>query len=468
MKMSAGRSSWMPEVDRESGPIYLALADAIEADIMSGRLRTGQRMPPQRTLADALGIDLTTVTRAYGEARDRGLIEAVPGRGTFVKARSPGFPRDEREPRSLVDMTMNLPPQPGEAKLRERLAEGLAAVQRRPDLLSLLSYRQSAGSEEDRAAGVEWLRPRLGAVSLDRVLVCGGAQATLAALLTAFARPGDIILTEALTYPGFRALAAHCGVKLYPLPTDGEGILPDALDEASDRVKAKALYCAPTIQNPTTATMSKERRVEVAAVARRRGLPIFEDDIYGRLPQHGPPPLAAILPELTYCIVSLAKCLMPGLRIAYCVAPNPGSATRLAAAIRATSLMAPPLMCSLVTRWIGDATAEAILRAIRQEATARQRIARELLSNLEFAAHPEGHHIWLTLPADWNGAEFVGYVRPRGIAAVASEAFAVGSGAPNAMRISLGAANDTDHLRQQLRLVAETLAQSPGVFSTVI
>ena len=100
MKMSAGRSSWMPRVDGESGPIYLALADAIEADIASGRLRTGQRMPPQRALANALGIDLTTVTRAYGEARDRGLIEAVSGRGTFVKAGSRGFLRGEREPRS--------------------------------------------------------------------------------------------------------------------------------------------------------------------------------------------------------------------------------------------------------------------------------------------------------------------------------------------------------------------------------
>jgi DNA-binding transcriptional MocR family regulator len=214
--------------------------------------------------------------------------------------------------------------------------------------------------------------------------------------------------------------------------------------------------------------MSKTRRVEVAAIARRHGLPIFEDDIYGRLPQQAPQPLAAIAPELTYCIVSLAKCLMPGLRIAYCVAPDSGSAARLAAAIRATSQMAPPLMSSLVTQWIGDGSAEEILRAIRREAVMRQRIARDVLSNLEFAAHPEGHHIWLTLSPDWNRAEFVGYVRPRGLAAVASEAFAVKSAPPNAVRISLGAANDQDELRQTLRLVTDTLAQSPGVLSTVI
>ena len=466
--MSARRAPWAPQLEGQTGPIYLALAAAIEADVGSGRLRPGQRLPPQRTLADVLGVDLTTVTRAYGEARDRGLIAAVAGRGTFVTGGSPGVLRNERERQSLVDMTMNLPPQPAAAKLRERIAAGLAAVQRRPDLLSLLRYRQSAGSEEDRAAGAQWLRPRLGEISLDRVLVCAGAQAAMTALLTAFARAGDIVLSERLTYPGFRALAAHCGVQLYPLPTDGEGILPEALDEACDRVKAKALYCAPTIQNPTTATMSKTRRLEVAAIARRHSLVIFEDDIYGRLPKHAPPPIAAILPELTYCIVSLAKCLLPGLRIAYCVAPDAGSAARLAAAIRATSLMAPPLMSSLVSQWIGDGSAEDMVRAIRQEATMRQRLARELLSGLEFAAHAEGHHLWLTLPPDWNRAEFVGYVRPRGVAAVASDAFAINSGAPNAVRISLGAATDTHRLGEALRLVASTLAQSPGVLSTVI
>jgi DNA-binding transcriptional MocR family regulator len=290
----------------------------------------------------------------------------------------------------------------------------------------------------------------------------------MTALLTAFAQAGDIILTEPLTYPGFRALAAHCGVQLYPVPTDGEGILPEALGEACDRIKAKALYCTPTIQNPTTATMSKARRLEVAAIARRYGLPIFEDDIYGRLPRQAPAPLAAILPELTYCIVSLAKCLLPGLRIAYCVAPASGSAARLAAAIRATSLMAPPLMSSLVSHWIRDGSSEEILRAIRQEATIRQRIARDLLSNLEFAAHPEGHHIWLTLPSDWHRAEFVGYMRPRGLAAVASEAFAISTDRPNAVRISLGVAGDADQLRQALQLVTDTLAQSPSVLSTVI
>jgi DNA-binding transcriptional MocR family regulator len=98
----------------------------------------------------------------------------------------------------------------------------------------------------------------------------------------------------------------------------------------------------------------------------------------------------------------------------------------------------------------------------------RQRIARQVLTDVEFAAHPEGHHIWLTLPSNRHRAEFVGYTRPRGLAAVASEAFAIATTPPNAVRISLGAASDTDQLRQLLELVAATLAQPPEVLSTVI
>jgi DNA-binding transcriptional MocR family regulator len=104
----------------------------------------------------------------------------------------------------------------------------------------------------------------------------------------------------------------------------------------------------------------------LAVIDVKPGSPIFEDDIYGRLPREAPQPLGAIVPELTYCIVSLAKCLMPGLRIAYCVAPN-SSTARLAAAIRATSLMAPPLMSSLVTQWIGDGRAEQMLHCALYE-----------------------------------------------------------------------------------------------------
>ncbi len=72
-----------------TGPLYLVIADAIGQAITRRELLAGDRLPPQRQVAEALGIDLTTVTRAYAEAHRRGLLDAKVGRGTFVRAESP-------------------------------------------------------------------------------------------------------------------------------------------------------------------------------------------------------------------------------------------------------------------------------------------------------------------------------------------------------------------------------------------
>lgn len=104
--------SWVPALGRAKGPLYLAIADEIAADIAAGRLANGMRLPPQRVLAAALGIDFTTVSRAYNEARRRGLVEGRVGQGTYVRTRerSSGRPSADRLAAGLVDMSMNLPP----------------------------------------------------------------------------------------------------------------------------------------------------------------------------------------------------------------------------------------------------------------------------------------------------------------------------------------------------------------------
>jgi DNA-binding transcriptional MocR family regulator len=463
---------WAPVVGRSKGPIYLALVDAMATDIASGRLRPGQAMPTQRVLAKQLGVDLTTITRAYGEARRRGLIDATVGRGTIVRASAPAAVQPAKAPlmgaaRPLVDTTMNLPPQPRDARLVERYAEGIAAALRQPDALALLTYRDSASSEADRSAGAAWLKPRLGAVPLNRVLLCAGAQAALTVIISTLTKPDDVVVSEALTYPGFRALAAQLGVTVKGLAMDGEGILPSAFEEACRHDKPKALYCIPTIQNPTTATMSLARRRQIAAIARRFDVPIIEDDAYGHLPGFAPPPLASLAPELTYHIATMSKCLMPGLRIAYLVAPDTAIAARLAAGIRATTLMVPPLSAALATRWIGDGTAQKILDAIRRESAARQTIAHKLLSPNTMAAHPDGLHLWLTLPAGWSVVEFMTYFQPRGLAAVPGHTFSVDGAATNAVRLSLGAAADRTDLTAMLEQAATALAQSASIWSAV-
>ena len=448
---------WRPRVDRTHGPLYLALADAIGGAIAAGELTQGMRLPPQRALAKLLEMDPTTVTRGYAEARRRGLVDATVGRGTFVLGGQAAAAR----PAALVDLSMNMPPLPASPSLRQMLQDGLAALMRGADLHALMTYHLGAGSPADREAGAAWLRPLLGEVDPGRVLVCSGAQCALSALISLLSRPGDVMLTEPLTYPRFRSAAAQGGVRLHAVAADAEGLLPDALAAACRALRPKALYCVPTLQNPTTVTMPQARRCAVAEVARRHGVTVIEDDAYGALPSVPVRALATFAPELTFYVGTLAKCLSPGLRIAYVAAP-PAAAARLEAVLRATSMMPPPLMAALVTLWVRQGTAAALREGVRREIAARQSIARAMLPEGSFAAGESGPHLWLTLPPAWHRIAFGAHVRALGLAVAVADAFAVGETTPNAVRIGLGAASGQSALRTALAAVSAALrAEAP-------
>ena len=129
--------------------------------------------------------------------------------------------------------------------------------------------------------------------------MCSGSQHGLVALLAMLVHEGDVLLVEELTYPGLKAIAGLLRLRLHAVAIDGEGLVPEALNEASRTSRSKVLYCVPTIQNPTAATMSAKRRSAIAAVVRRHGLTLIEDDVHGRLAPDPQPPLAALLPEST-------------------------------------------------------------------------------------------------------------------------------------------------------------------------
>ncbi|WP_159999864.1 PLP-dependent aminotransferase family protein [Roseomonas sp. 18066] len=453
----APTTTWAPAVDRAEGPLYLAIAEAIAADIASGRLAPGQRLPPQRSLAQRLGIDFTTVSRAYAEAARRGLVEGRVGQGTYVRRRA-AAPLPAAS--GLVDMSMNLPPRFADLGLEARLWEGVAGLEQDGGMPLLLRYQEPGGSGRDREAGLAWIAPRLPQAEAARLLLCPGAQGALLTVFSLITQPGDAVAAEALTYPGFRALAAHLGLRLLPVAMDAEGLLPDAFDVVCRAEKPKALYCTPTLQNPTTATLPLARREKLVAIARHHGVPIVEDDAYGALPAAPLPPLAALAPERVFHIAGLAKCLSPALRIAYLLLPDATLTARAAGALRATAGMASPLGAGIATRWIEQGTAVAIRDALRAEAGARQAILAEALSGQAFVADSQGFHAWLPLPAPWSRGAFLAELRAAGIGAVASDAFALAT-PPEALRLGLGAAEGRGALRQGLAVVAQLLRRGP-------
>lgn len=461
---------WTPTIRRDGHrgghPLYLAIADAIAADIQAGALVPGDRLPPHRTLADTLAIDFTTVSRAYAEARRRGLIEGRVGRGTYVRA-GRTIRDHEAQARPVTDMTMNLPPKFDDPALSRRLRAGIAGVDAQGDLDLILHARAAGGDGEDRAAGVRWLSGRLPDLPPERLVVCPGAQGALLSLLTLFGRPGEPIAVEALAYPGFRSLAAHLAIPLLPVAMDAEGLLPDAFEEVCRTSAPKLLYCTPTLHNPTTATMPRARREAVAEIARRHGVRIIEDDAYGTLSGDETPPIAALAPDIVYHVAGLSKCLSPSLRIAYVAVPDARAATRLVSATRATASMASPLGAAIATRWIGSGLADAVLAGIRAEAEARRQIAAVLLDEAGARTARNAFHAWLPLANGWTRGELAARLRLAGIGVVTSDAFAVGA-APEAVRIGLGTAPTRERLRHCLEVIADLAAGPPALSSLVI
>lgn len=246
--------TWVPTFGTSGKPRYLEIADAIERDTDSGLLSAGDRLPPQRRLAELLSLDFTTISRAYTEAQSRGLVESHVGRGTFVRARTnPDSPSADPRRAREQDLSMNLPPEPDDPALLAAMRAGLETVA--ANLVPLLRYQSTTGSEMDRSAALSWLSMRGMVPNLDRIAVTPGAHATMTAVLNILAAPGDTILCEAVTYPGLRSIAARAGLVLVGVPMDEAGILPEALAAAIRTHGPKALYLNPTLQNPTTLTI---------------------------------------------------------------------------------------------------------------------------------------------------------------------------------------------------------------------
>ena len=459
-------ADWAPDLSSSDKPRYLAIADALAADIGSGKLTVGDRLPPQRKLAKRLDVDFTTVARGYVEAQKRGLIESKVGQGTFVREK----PRPRRTqpmpaPRP-VDFSMNLPPEPSDPDLIERMQAGVEYVSR--DIVALLRYQGFGGTQADRDAASSWLGRRALVPAQERIFVSPGAHPALLGILTILAKPQDQVLCEALTYPGIRSIAAQLGIKLIGLPMDAEGIEIDALTEACKTAKPKALYLNPTLQNPTTITITDQRRRDIAGVARRFNIPIVEDDAYGFIPAHGHAPFAAIAPDLTWHVAGLAKCIGAGLRAAYVVAPDTRSTWPFAAALRSATVMASPFTVALATRWIEDGTADTLLRFIRSETNARQKLVSEILPKGTYKADPLSFNIWVELPSPWNRAAFVEHMRSTGIGVVASDAFTTDGPPPEAVRVCLGGPITRPRLVAGLEYMAHALTESPALASAFL
>ncbi|MET0268504.1 MAG: PLP-dependent aminotransferase family protein [Duganella sp.] len=454
---------WLPQLAANRGPRFLQIADALQAAVADGSMQPGDRLPPQRQLAARLGVDLTTITRAYDEARRRNLLEGRGARGTYVAAPKVAL-------NAVLDLSMNTPPPPDGVDFDDLLKQGLSQVLMRADNELLMTYHLAGGSDSDRKAGATWLAPMFGALDDRQLAVCPGAQAAIAAAILAFTQPGDVILAEPMSYPGLRAAATQFGRRLVAVAADQHGMIPAMLEQACRRHQPGLVYLNPTLQNPSAITMPQRRRKELASIAKRCNVRIVEDDPYWLLAEAPPPPVATFAPEQVVYISTLSKCLTPGLRIAFVLIRDRHERERFMAALRSFALMVAPLTAALATQWIVDGSAARLMEGVRQEARLRHRMARDLLAG-RYSGAGDGLHVWLELPAYWDSSQLAHAAGSEGIAVTAAQAFATeatGSPSVNAIRISLGSIKDRGRLQAGLQRLSHLLARRPESCATAV
>ena len=460
---------WQPQLDRFAGPRYRAIAEALAEDLRDGRLKPGDRLPTHRDLAWRLKVTVGTVSRAYAEAERRGLIAGEVGRGTFIREPVPPVPAPTPLPsragaeRAPINLAQGHPIPGGESAL---LAETLREIADEADLTDLLRYQMHNGRPADRAAGAAWLEAAGVPADPEHIVITAGAQHSVSTILTALTHPGDTIVTEAMTYPGFKAATQLRQLRLEGLAVDQEGLLPDAFEAACRATPIRLLYCSPNLCNPLAGVLSLERRKAIVEIARRYDVLIVEDDVYGFLIDR-PPALVTLAPERVLHVTSLSKCFAPGLRVGYIVAP-PDRLDRLMLAVRASVWMAPPLMVELVTRWIRSGAAARLATEKREEAIRRLALARAALGNV-CALPASSYHFWLPLPESWRAGEFAAEALRRGVAVTPGTAFSVDRVPPlNGLRVCISPPDSATAVERGLKILAGLLAEEPDPLLSVV
>ena len=357
-----------------------------------------------------------------------------------------------------IDFRRSLPP--SVPSVAAHLSAALAQLSRRSDVSSLMRQSIAGGTHEDRVAGAALLAPRLGPdLDLARICATNGTQNTLLFLLRTLVGRHGVLLAERLSYGALPALVRMADVAVHGVEMDEQGILPDAFEAACREQRSKALYCNPTVHNPTTATMHVARRMQIAEIARKHGVAILEDDALGRLHADLPRPIAALAPDITWYVMTMTKCLAQGLRVAYLVMPDDAAARqRLAPFAHMSCWHGAPLSTAITNLWVENGAADEITSHIAAECSARERCAREILSGLNIRSERGSMHIWLDLPEHVSRIDVLDAAERQGVLLRASDVFAVDEHPrANGLRLSLSSPETIEQVREGLHRLINVL-----------
>jgi DNA-binding transcriptional MocR family regulator len=450
---------WKPILTKTSQPKYSAIADKLEQNIRGGLLRPGDQLPTHRELADSIGVNVSTITRAYKEAERRRLIAATVGRGTFVAADACAVldlvPKEGMKT-DLIEMGLVTPLYGQE----ENLVDIINRLSRNRRLEDYMKYTDPAGLPEHRVTGAHWVKRYGLNVGPERIVITAGAQHAMACSMLSCFQQGDRIAVDALTYPGFKTLAGMLGIRLVAIPSDEHGMIPETLHTACRRDEIKGIYLMPGVQNPTAIHIPKTRREKLADMILRHKLLLLEDDVYEHTCSKHVPALSTLVPDNSIFIAGLSKIMYPGLRSAYVVAIDKYR-DLLIKAILNTLWMSPTLNAAIIAECINSGAMEKTIVTKRKEAVRRNTLVSEKLAGFTYTGMPAGYFIWIWLPKPWTGLDFEIRSRQLGVNIFSAEKFAVGGVVPpSAVRISLSGSETQVQLTKGLDIISKILREN--------
>ncbi len=292
----------------------------------------------------------------------------------------------------------------------------------------------------------------------------GGSQQGLALVATALLEPGDVVLVENPTYLAALQCFGFAGARVVPVPTDADGVIPEALEELVLRERPKLLYLIPNFQNPTGRTLTLARRHAVAGIAAAHGLWIAEDDPYGELRFEGAarPPVAALEPaaDRTALLGSFSKVMAPGLRLGWLRAP--GALLRACViAKQAADLHTSTVDQAAAARYLADRDLDAHLDRVRTAYRARRDallggLAGALPAGSSWNRPEGGMFVWVRLPGGRDATELLRTAITHDVAYVPGAPFFAADADPATLRMSF-----TTHTPEE---ITEGLSRLAKVF----
>jgi DNA-binding transcriptional MocR family regulator len=373
----------LPSLRLAPGPVYLALADSITALVRDGRVAAETRLPSERELAAELQLSRATVTAAYDQLRERGLLASRTGSGSYVTIPAEAGLRTGLArwamptvgAHSIVDLSCAAMPAPP-GVLEQALAQAAPLL---PALAAGTGY-DPMGLPELRTAVSAWFARRGLPTSPEQILITSGALHAFDLLLRLLTGPGDRVLTELPSYPGALDAIRANTARIVPVamaPTGGWelGLMQAALRQTAPRLA----YLIPDYHNPTGTLIDEEQRREVLRVARSTGTTVVVDETFVELglpSAHPERPVArprhtAALDSSVVTVGSLSKPVWGGLRIGW-VRAAPDLVRRLSS-LRAASDMSGSALDQLVGAAVFERLDEIV--ALRREQLAAQRSA---------------------------------------------------------------------------------------------